>query len=181
MSTIDQTPIHGAFVIRPPMFKDQRGAFSKPFNAELLKMAGSDLQIKEAFYSVSSLNVIRGMHFQTPPFENKKLVFVVAGKALDVIVDLRKGSPTFGKFFSVELCSKIGNALHIPVGCAHGFKALEEGTIMTYLQTSIYDAQCDQGIAFDSFGMDWGLDSPIISNRDRTFPALSDFKSPFNI
>ncbi len=119
------------------------------------------------------------MHFQLPPHQHSKIVFCPHGAILDVIVDLRRDSPTYGQHFAEELSAANHKAYFIPEGCAHGFKALTEDAMTYYLVSSEYNKDADTGIAYNSFGFDWGVASPIISERDKTFPALGAWESPF--
>lgn len=178
MKIIDTT-LDGLKILEPIIFEDTRGKFIKIFTNEFFKEKGLDINIQETYYSISHKNVIRGMHFQTPPYEHVKLVYVPNGKILDVILDIRKYSPTFGKYFSCELSSENGRVLIIPKGLAHGFKSLEDNTNVTYMQTTCYAPNNDVGIRYDSFGFDWRCDNPKISNRDQSFQTLAEFKSPF--
>lgn len=173
------TKIHGLFLIQPKRFEDQRGYFIKTFHAETFKPYGLNEPFVESYFSSSDKNVIRGMHFQTPPHEHTKLVYVSRGAATDVIVDLRRHSPTYGQFVSSRLDENNGFMFLIPKGCAHGFLALENNTVMTYNQTTMYAPDNDGGIRYDSFGFDWKIDNPVMSDRDLKFPTLADFKSPF--
>lgn len=141
--------------------------------------SGLDFEIAEIYYSVNNCGVIRGMHFQLPPDDHEKLVFVSHGRIMDVVVDLRKDSKTFGRHFSMELDDKLGEYLFIPKGFAHGFASLQAGTIVNYAQSSCYAPDNDCGVRFDSCGIEWPFKSPIVSGRDLTFECLSDFKSPF--
>jgi len=174
-----KTDIEGLLILEPKIFEDNRGSFIKTFNDDFFQKNGLRINIKETYYSISNKNVIRGMHFQTPPFEHLKLVYVPFGKILDVVLDIRKNSITYGEYFQIELSDKNGKILIVPKGLAHGFKSLEENTNVTYMQTSIYAASNDGGVRFDSFGFDWKLDNPSISDRDRSFLKLKDFNTPF--
>lgn len=176
---IFETPLEGLKVLEPRVFEDVRGKFIKIFTDEFFQTSGLEIDIKETYYSISEKNVIRGMHFQTPPFEHLKLVYVPYGKILDVVLDIRKGSATFGKSFSIELTAKNAKVLIIPKGFAHGFKSLEDNTNVTYLQTSVYAPEHDAGLRFDSFGFDWEIEAPKISQRDSDFVAFNGFDSPF--
>ena len=133
---IINTAIKGLKILEPRIFEDSRGKFIKTFTNDFFQENGLDIDIKETYYSISHKDVIRGMHFQTPPYEHIKLVYVPAGKIMDVVLDIRKNSPTFGGFFSCELSSDNGKVLIIPKGLAHGFKSLEDNTNVTYMQTS---------------------------------------------
>jgi dTDP-4-dehydrorhamnose 3,5-epimerase/CDP-3, 6-dideoxy-D-glycero-D-glycero-4-hexulose-5-epimerase len=134
---------------------------------------------KENYYSISGKNVIRGMHFQIPPFEHVKVVYLNQGKIFDVVLDLRKDSTTFGQYYSIIISFDNPIMIYIPVGCAHGFLSLEDNSIVSYLQTSSYNKESDTGIRWDSFGMNWNAIDPIISERDKSFQRFDDFQSPF--
>ena len=128
---------------------------------------------------MNKANVVRGMHFQTPPFDHTKVVYVSKGRIRDVVVDIRKSSRTYGKCFSIELDDQKGQYLYIPKGFAHGFVSLEDGSIVNYAQTTCYAKDNDCGIDATSIGFDWGVENPIRSGRDLTFEKLNDFNSPF--
>ena len=176
---IIKTPFEGLYIIETVNFKDNRGAFQKLFNREFFEQNELECDFCEFYYSVNHKNVIRGMHFQLPPYDHTKLVYVSKGKILDVVVDIRKNSATFGKHYKIELDDERGKYLYIPKGFAHGFCSLEEGSIVNYAQTSCYSPTHDCGILQSSCGIDWGISSPIVSGRDLTFDKLSDFNSPF--
>jgi dTDP-4-dehydrorhamnose 3,5-epimerase len=173
------TPLQGCFEVRPFFSHDQRGTFVKTFHAELFAERGLPTEWREEYYSYSRRGVIRGMHFQTPPHDHEKLVYCMQGKVLDVVVDLRKTSPTFGQHIAVELDSAQGHGLMIPKGMAHGFLALTEDVLMAYKVTTVYAPENDAGIRWDSIGLDWNVDQPIVSARDRSHPAFELFESPF--
>jgi dTDP-4-dehydrorhamnose 3,5-epimerase len=175
----ESTTISGLFVMKPPVFTDQRGSFSKVFSEELFKANGFETDLKESYYTFSQKGVIRGMHFQVPPYQHAKVVYVPTGEITDVVLDVRKNSTTYGKFETFKLTPENGIVLYIPPGLAHGFESLQDQTCVTYLQTSSYAPQHDSGIRFDSFGMKWQSTNPIISERDVLFPALSDYITPF--
>jgi len=115
------------------------------------------------------------MHFQIPPEEHAKMVYCISGKILDVCLDLRKASPSYGKYVSWTFCGNDDNCIYIPKGIAHGFTSLEDNTIVHYAQTSCYSEQHDRGVRYDSFGFAWNIRKPIFSNRDKAFPSLIDF------
>lgn len=174
------TPIlNGAFIIDLPAFYDDRGCFVKTFHATTLAEHGISFDLKESYFSLSKKDVIRGMHFQTPPHQHAKIVFCPQGAILDVIIDLRKDSPTFKQFFAQELSAENHKAYYIPEGFAHGFKSLTDDAITYYLVSSEYSQQHDTGVLYNSFGFDWGVDKPVISARDLSFPALTDWGSVF--
>ena len=115
------------------------------------------------------------MHFQTGEYSHNKLVYAAQGSVLDVVLDLRKTSNTYKKFCTVELSEKNGYMLFIPRGCAHGFKSLEDNSLMVYNVSTVYSKEHDSGVRYDSFGMDWGIENPIISLRDKSFITLDEF------
>lgn len=176
---IIETSLSGLKILESKIFEDSRGKFIKTFTKDFFNDNGLDIDIRETYYSISHKDVIRGMHFQTPPYDHVKLVYVPAGKIIDVVLDIRKNSPTFGKYFSYELSSDNGKVLIIPKGLAHGFKSLVDNTNVTYMQTTCYAPNNDGGIKYDSFGFDWDCDNPKLSDRDNSFPALSEFDTPF--
>lgn len=171
--------LDGAYIIDLPAFFDDRGSFVKTFHETTLAEHGIQFALKESYFSVSEKDVIRGMHFQTPPHQHAKIVFCPQGAILDVIVDLRLGSPSYGQHYAQELSAENNKAYYIPEGFAHGFKSLTPGAITYYLVSSEYSKEHDTGILYNSFGFDWGLDNPIISERDLSFPTFEQFKSPF--
>lgn len=173
------TKIPGLFVIETDMFPDQRGSFIKLFVESDWQKAGLLSNFKESYYSISHKGVIRGMHFQAPPHEHTKVVYVTDGQIQDVVIDLRKGSPTYGQHLSFDLSAENHAMVYIPPGLAHGFESLSEGTTVTYLQNSEHFAEADLGIHSQTFGMEWQTTSPIMSQRDQKFPSLTDFETPF--
>lgn len=174
-----ETTISGLKILEPRVFEDSRGKFIKTFNDDFFKEHGLDIQIKENYYSISHKDVLRGMHFQTPPYDHIKLVYVPYGKIIDVVLDIRKNSPTYGESFEIELSCENAKILIIPKGLAHGFKSLEDNTNVTYMQTSGYAPESDAGIKFDSFGYEWSLTDPKMSERDMDFEGFDTFDSPF--
>ena len=174
-----KTDIEGLLILEPKIFEDSRGKFIKTFTDDFFKENNLDINIKETYYSISNKDVIRGMHFQTPPYDHIKIVYVPYGKITDVVLDIRKDSKTYGQYFSTELSSKNGKVLIIPQGLAHGFKSLEENTNVTYMQTTCYAPNNDGGIRFDSFGFDWKIDNPELSDRDKSFVTFKEFNTPF--
>jgi dTDP-4-dehydrorhamnose 3,5-epimerase len=140
-----------------------------------------DFEIRESYFSVSKKNVIRGMHFQLPPHDHEKLVYVPFGSIIDVVVDLRKKSQTYMEFISIELSADNRKSIFIPKGLAHGFRSLEDNTITVYNVATEYDSKSDKGVKFDSFGFDWKTDAAIMSIRDKGFITLDRFceNNPF--
>lgn len=179
---ICSTSLSNLLLLKPRIFSDERGDFIKQFSSDLFSLQGLECQFVESYYSISKKGVLRGMHFQIPPKEHIKLVFVSSGKILDVCVDLRKDSPTFMGVFSIILDSTNHFCLYIPKGFAHGFLSLYDNSKVHYMQTSCYDKSCDCGIAFDSIDFDWlqeakshNITDFIISQRDRDFECLESF------
>ncbi len=172
-------PIKDLQILSLPHFTDLRGSFTKVFHEDSLREKGIHFTLRESYYSFSARNVIRGMHFQTPPAQHAKIVFCPVGEILDVVLDIRKDSPTFGQHFSQILSAQNHLALYIPEGCAHGFRALSEGAMTFYLVSSVHNPDHDKGIRWDSFGFDWGVPDSILSDRDKGFPTLEAFRSPF--
>lgn len=179
MWQIQGTAMPGAQVINLPASEDARGVFVKTFHNSILKEQGIDFTLKESYFSLSNKDVIRGMHFQLPPHQHSKIVFCPQGAILDVIVDLRVGSPTYKQWIGQILSAENHKAFYIPEGFAHGFKSLTNDAITYYLVSSEYSKDHDTGIRYDSIGLDWNVVDPIISARDLSFPRIEDFDSPF--
>jgi dTDP-4-dehydrorhamnose 3,5-epimerase len=169
----------GCYQIIAEPFHDQRGSFTKIYHQEMFDLIGLDLDIAEQYYTVSNKGILRGMHFQVPPHDHTKLVTCLSGRVLDIILDLRSTSPTFGQFDSLILDSKAGNALYLPCGIAHGFLSLEDNSGLYYSTTTTHHPECDEGIRWNSFGFDWPINSPIISDRDYNLTTFEQFKTPF--
>lgn len=136
--TILPTGLDGIYEIENKIFRDERGLFVKTFHSDVFRMSGLEADFKESFYSVSKKNVLRGMHFQKPPHDHAKLVYVVKGEILDVVVDIRNESPTFGQWHSVCLSEENAKSLYIARGFAHGFLALTEGATVVYLTSTVH-------------------------------------------
>lgn len=179
MWNVEELPLKDAKLITLPAFADARGTFVKTFHETILKEEGINFVLRESYFSLSKKDVIRGMHFQLPPHHHSKIVFCPQGAILDVIVDLRKSSPTYGQHFAHELSAENHLAYFIPEGFAHGFKSLTDDAITYYLVSSEYSQQHDTGIRYDSIGYGWGVDAPIISERDLSFVNMKEFDSPF--
>lgn len=178
---VKKYPIEGVVEITPRIFADSRGAFLETFSAKNFAEAGITETFVQDNQSMSKKGVIRGLHLQKPPYAQAKLVSVVTGKALDVAVDLRKDSPTYGQHITCLLDAEKRNLFFIPVGFAHGFVALEEGTIFTYKCSNYYHKESEGGLLWNdpALGIDWGVENPIISEKDEVLPLLQDFASPF--
>lgn len=172
-------PLPGAFLVLPRVRRDGRGSFVKTFQADEFARFGVAPVFREQFHSLSARGVVRGMHFQRPPRHHDKLVCCLRGRALDVLLDLRRSSPTFGRHAAVRLSAEEGHALYVPAGLAHGFRAEEDDTLMLYQTTSEHSPEHDDGVRWDGFGFDWGAERSVVSERDGRFPALAGFDSPF--
>jgi dTDP-4-dehydrorhamnose 3,5-epimerase len=171
--------IPGMVELKPRVHTDPRGRLVKVFHQGAFRELGFMDRFDEAFYSVSSRDVLRGLHFQTPPHEHAKLVTCVTGSVWDVALDLRDGSPTYRRHFSVTLSSKMGNVVYLPAGVAHGFCVLEAPAVVLYFDSSVHAPKFDAGVRWDSAGIQWPIDNPEVSTRDRLLPQLEEFASPF--
>ncbi len=176
---LKRTNIPGCFEILPQIINDERGRFVKTFHRGLFQNLGLNADFPEEYYTVSKKGVLRGLHFQTPPSDHTKIVYCVEGEVFDAVVDLRVGSPTFGKYEVVKVSSAIGNIIYIPSGLAHGFYVVSENATLIYNVSTVYSPQHDSGILWNSVGIPWPDPAPIVSRRDTTFPSISNFTSPF--
>lgn len=176
---IQETEIAGCYEIVLDKLRDERGLFIKTFRADFFADHGLETRFAEQYYSLSRQHVIRGLHFQTPPRDHVKLVYCISGKVSDAVVDLRAGSPTYGRYAMLELSAEKGNMIYIPAGLAHGFCVLSQEAVLIYNVTTLYSPSHDGGIRWDSAGIPWPAHTPVISERDRGFPELDDFISPF--
>ena len=178
-----KTELEGVVIIEPKIFRDARGYFFESFSQKEFEEKVRKIAFVQDNESMSSYGVMRGLHFQLPPFTQSKLVRCVKGKVLDVAVDIRKGSPTFGKHVSVELSEDNHRQFFVPRGFAHGFAVLSETAVFQYQCDNFYAPQSDGGISIldDSLGIDWKLptDKVILSEKDTKHPLLKDFDSPF--
>lgn len=173
---ISKTKINGLFVIEALRFEDLRGELIKPFNFDKYNELGANLDFKETWFTKSKKDVIRAMHLQIGEMACEKLVSVINGSVMDVVLDLREESETYGQYFEIELNDKTPKALYIPIGCAHGYRVLEDNTITMYSATKVHSAPHDLGIKWDSFGYDWKIKNPILSDRDMELIEFKDFK-----
>lgn len=178
---IESTTIKEVLILTPTVFKDERGYFFESYNhqkvAEYLNT--SFVQDNESF---SQKNVLRGMHFQVPPYAQAKLVRVIQGSVLDVVVDLRKNAPTYGQHVKVILSAENKRQLFIPIGFAHGFLTLEENTIFSYKCSDYYKKEAEGTILWNDFSLniEWNCNTPILSDKDLIAEPFSNFNSPFN-
>jgi dTDP-4-dehydrorhamnose 3,5-epimerase len=182
---IEDTQIAGVKVITPAKHGDHRGFFSEVYNRRSFEQAGLDLTFVQDNHSFSAeVGTIRGLHFQSPPFAQDKLVRVTRGRVLDVAVDLRRSSKTFGRHFGIELSGENWRQLLIPIGFAHGYCTLEPDTELLYKVTNFYSAANDLGLAFDdpALAIDWGVDlaRARLSEKDRRQPRLADLPFVFD-
>lgn len=179
---IKKEEIEGLISIKPKIFGDERGYFLESFNdMKYREIIGLNYNFVQDNISKSSKGVLRGLHFQNPPYEQGKLVYVLQGRAIDVVVDIRKHSPTYGKHVKVLLDSITKNQLWIPPGFAHGFCALEDETIFCYKCTNIYSPHHEQAILWNDVDLriDWGIENPIVSEKDKKALQFKNFLSPF--
>lgn len=174
-----EADIPGCFEIQPRVMKDRRGYFVKNFQASQLARLGLETEFKEDYFSLSEPGVLRGMHFQVPPADHAKIVCCLQGEVMDVVVDLRKGSPTFGEHRIFQLSDENMKMLYLPKGMAHGFYVPSRPSLLLYKVSTEYDAKNDSGVLWSSLGINWPNLQPIISDRDQGFLPLSDFDSPF--
>lgn len=170
--------LKGLFTVKNFVTKDKRGVFVKTFHEDLFTSIGFTGKFTESYFSQSHKNVIRGMHFQIPPHDHEKLVYVTDGAILDVTLDLRKDSKTFGQYFKIVL-NAFEQSVFIPKGCAHGFLTLSKTTTVVYNVTSVYRPNSDNGILWNSFACNWNIEEPIVSDRDAAFDSFQNFASPF--
>ena len=178
---INKTFIEDLLIIEPQLFKDDRGFFYESYNKNNLDKVINIVFVQDN-ESKSNRGVIRGLHFQLPPFEQSKLVRCVCGKILDVVVDLRTNSKTFGKSFSIELTSENNKQLFVPKGFAHGFQVLSDEAIVNYKVDNFYNPKSDSGIIWNDkdLSVDWNLDiKPVISVKDLKLISFKELKSPF--
>ncbi len=175
---IRETGLTGLIEIFPKIFHDHRGWFTESYNTETFKSHGLKMNFVQDNLSFSKAGVLRGLHFQKPPYEQGKLVKVLVGEALDVAVDIRKDSPTFGKYFKVVLSSEKQNMLYLPPGFAHGFLAIKD-TYLFYKCTQTYNGAYDSGIFYNDpdLNIDWEYDAPLISEKDKNLPSFAAYKS----
>lgn len=178
-----ETPIKDLLIIEPKVWKDDRGYFYESYSKKLFESNGIDIEFVQDNQSLSHLGALRGLHAQSPPFAQGKLVRVMQGKVLDVAVDIRKNSPTYGQNFTIELSGENHRILWIPAGFVHGFVTLENNTIFTYKVSELYDKASEIGLRWNDpdLNIAWGIDATdaIISDKDKMLPFLKDFISPF--
>ena len=178
---IAKTKLADVFLITPKRFEDSRGFFSECWNQKTLHEAGLDLpEFVQDNHSLSRPEgTVRGLHFQSPPHAQGKLVRCGQGALFDVAVDIRKGSPTYGAWFGTELSAENGRQLWIPAGFLHGFVTRAANTEILYKCTDVYSPACDGAVRWDSVGIDWAVTDPLLSDKDAEAQLFAEFDSPF--
>jgi dTDP-4-dehydrorhamnose 3,5-epimerase len=181
--TIETTPIQDLVIINPTVFEDARGYFFEAYNQSTLVTEGININFVQDNQSFSKRGTLRGLHYQNPPFAQTKLVRVLQGEIMDVVVDLRKASPTYGQHFAIRLSAENKKQLLIPHGFAHGFSVLSETAIVFYKCDQFYNKASEGGIRFDdpALNIDWGIDltTAIVSEKDQILPLFKDCNSEF--
>ena len=178
---IIKTPIEGLLVIKPKIFGDDRGYFFESWSKESFAKNVLNLDFVQDNQSLSSKGVLRGLHFQNPPFSQGKLVRVIKGAVLDVVVDIRKESSTYGKHFSIELNEENKTICWIPPGFAHGFVTLQDDTIFTYKCTEVYNSASEEALLWSDkdLNIDWRAINPLVSDKDLVAGSFKNFISQF--
>ncbi len=180
---VQETHIADLLVIKPAVFEDSRGYFMESYNASLFKEATKlDVEFVQDNESKSNKGVLRGMHFQKPPHAQGKLVRVVKGSVLDVALDIRKGSETFGQHYALVLSEENKTQFYVPPGFAHGFVVLEDDTIFSYKCTDFYNKESEVSLRWNdpAINIDWGIKDPILSDKDKNSSVIwSNLNSPF--
>lgn len=178
---IKEVEIPGLLVIHPQVFYDSRGYFFESYNKIKLQAQGFDVNFVQDNQSMSSRGTLRGLHFQRPPFEQGKLVSVLKGAALDVVVDIRKKSAFYGKYFSINLTEQNKTMLWVPPGFAHGFLTLEDNTVFIYKCSQVYNKDSEGCLFWNdpTLNINWNIENPVISEKDNKAPLFGDLISPF--
>ena len=178
---IIKTPLEGLLVIKPKILEDDRGYFFESWSKQSFAKVGLDLDFVQDNQSLSSKGVLRGLHFQNPPYAQGKLVRVIKGAVLDVAVDIRKDSPTYGQHFSVELSEDNKTIVWIPPGFAHGFLTLKDNTIFTYKCTGVYNKGSEGSLLWNDkhLNINWEVNDPLVSEKDLVAGNFKNFVSKF--
>ena len=178
---IISTPIDGLLLFKPAVFTDKRGYFAETYNHNDLSAVGINHQFVQDNQSMSHQGALRGLHFQKPPYAQAKLVRVIMGAVFDVVVDIRKGSKTYGQYFGAELSSENFLQLYVPEGFAHGFVTLVDNTIFSYKCSTLYNKESEGGLMWNepAFNIPWGVTDPQLSEKDTNFISFKEFDSPF--
>ena len=178
---ITKTSIDGLIVFSPKIHSDERGYFFENFRRNHFDELKLDIDFVQENESMSQENTARGLHLQAPPFAQDKLIRVIKGSILDVAVDVRKKSPTYGKHIAIELNEHNKKSFLVPKGFAHGFCCLENDSIVNYKCSDYYNQNSEMGLYWNdpALGIEWPISDPIVSEKDKVQPSLQDFKSPF--
>lgn len=178
----EKLALEGLILLKPEIFSDDRGLFLETFNTQRFNdIVGENTAFFQDNISLSKCNVLRGLHFQKPPMAQGKIVQVLTGRVLDVVVDIRKNSPTYGQHYKKELSQENKFQLWIPPGFAHGFIALEDQTIFSYKCTNVYSKKDEMDLLWNDsrLNIDWGNDDPLLSEKDKMATPFNNFNSPF--
>ncbi len=180
---MQRVELAGVGILQPSVFEDTRGFFKEMYNRPAFEQIGLTEAFVQDNLSRSSLGTVRGLHFQAPPFSQGKLVTVLEGEVLDVVVDLRKGSPTYGQSFSIVLAQNRHTMLYVPPGFAHGFSVLSASCLFYYKCTAVFHKPAEGGIRWNDpdLAIDWRVSAPLVSAKDQDLPFLKDFDSPFSL
>ena len=176
-----ETKIKDLLIIKPKVFADPRGYFFESYNADAFKQNNITVNFVQDNQSLSSTGVLRGLHYQAPPFDQGKLVRVITGAVLDVAVDIRKNSPTYGEHVSIELTEENKTMFYIPPGFAHGFLTLRDDTIFSYKCTNVYNKASEGCVLWNDLDLNvnWNVSNPILSEKDLAGTKFKDLESPF--
>ncbi|HIA10849.1 MAG TPA: dTDP-4-dehydrorhamnose 3,5-epimerase [Flavobacteriales bacterium] len=178
---VETTKINDLLIIHPDVYEDDRGYFFESYNRRSFADINLEIDFVQDNESLSQINVLRGLHFQDPPHTQAKLIRVIQGSILDVAVDIRRNSSTYGKNFTIELSAKNRKMFFLPKGFAHGFLTLEDDTIFAYKCSTYYQKQSERTILWNDpvLNIEWGIDNPILSNKDQEGQLFHSFKSSF--
>ena len=179
---VEQTPLDGLIILTPDVYSDDRGYFFESYNeTRFQELTGLQIDWKQDNESYSKKGTLRGLHYQLPPFAQDKLVRVAQGSVYDVVVDMRKASPTFGKAYGLELSAANKKQMFIPKGFAHGFQVLEDETLFVYKCSEVYHAASDRCLKFNDahFAIEWPLSDPLLSAKDQQAPGWNEIEKPF--
>jgi dTDP-4-dehydrorhamnose 3,5-epimerase len=179
MFEVIEAGLPGVRLLRPIVRRDSRGLFVKTMHRDFFAGHGMATDFAEQYYSVSERNVVRGLHFQIPPHDHYKLVTCIEGEIRDVVVDLRRDSPTYRQHAAIEMSGERGDCVYIPSGLAHGFAVYSARALVLYNVSSVYAPAHDTGIRWDTAGIAWGVEAPLISDRDAGLPPFPGLVTPF--
>ncbi len=178
---VKRTFIEGLLILQPKVFQDERGYFYEPYNKKVLQAAGINEEFVQDNQSLSQKDVLRGLHFQNPPYAQSKLVRVIQGSVWDLVVDIRKKSPTYGQHFGIELSADNKTIFYIPAGFAHGFATLEDNTVFLYKCSTFYNKESEDCILWNDkdLNIQWNIENPLLSEKDKKGKLFSTFNSQF--